>query len=250
MPDFITDIFSWISDTGVSLWVWVTGGVMALITLATSLVSSILGLPIVFALLRGMSGVFTRLLDSAFSRLNSDVKIIRDTHGRVTAQTTISNRGVKPKRIEYAFLLIAPEQQDPLISVKLLHQVKQPDELPALLQKYKKKAELKTKRLWVLRLIEKMNHWGTEADSTGATLSLMQIWYESPVYTGSDQMRGVGLIPLKFYHQEQQAIGNEEVHYRCNIETSYFRWGEPYSVRFYVYRNGHAHRLTQDLMVL
>jgi hypothetical protein len=59
----------------------------------------------------------------------------------------------------------------------------------------------------------------------------------------------IAFIPLQFYYNENIAIGDEKLTYRCLVDKKKLQPGS-YSVRFYIFGEGRYHRSTQDLLVV
>jgi hypothetical protein len=60
---------------------------------------------------------------------------------------------------------------------------------------------------------------------------------------------GLGMA-MPFFYSEQVAIGDEQLTYRCFIDTKNMQKGKPYSIRFFVFGKSRLHRSTQDMFVL
>ena len=61
--------------------------------------------------------------------------------------------------------------------------------------------------------------------------------------------RNIVFIPLPFYYNENIAIGNEKLTYRCSIDSSQLESGN-YSVRFFLFGKRRYLRSTQDLLII
>lgn len=148
----------------------------------------------------GVIAFFWKLWDSFHSYIYLDLEVsqIQELAGFLTAKTTIENKGLWPKSLEYAFLLISKEEENPQAIAKQLIEIE------------RKKRKLSDK------------------------LTFEQVKPEKPIYTES----GNALIPLPFFYSEQTSIGDEKLTCRSSIDISKFEKGIPYSVRFTIFGRG------------
>ena len=68
----------------------------------------------------GTIALVWRFVDEFGTWLRIAVKVEREDHGIVTALTTVDNKGNRPKPVEFACLLVAPEGEDPVASANEL----------------------------------------------------------------------------------------------------------------------------------
>lgn len=59
----------------------------------------------------------------------------------------------------------------------------------------------------------------------------------------------IGFIPLDFYFNENIAVGDEKLTYRCSLDLKQLQ-ADKYSARFYIYSKNRYHRSTQDLFIV
>jgi hypothetical protein len=146
----------------------------------------------------GVIAFFWKVWDSFNSYIYLHLELSQDKDGFLTAKTTIENKGLWSKSLDYAFLLIGREEENPQIIAK---------ELIELERKNRKLSD---------------------------ELPFEQIKPRKPIYTES----GRALIPLPFFYSEQSNIGDEKLTCRSSIDTSKFEKGVPYSVRFTIFGRG------------
>jgi hypothetical protein len=146
----------------------------------------------------GVLAFFWKVWDSFNSYIHLDLEVSQDMTGLLTAKTTIENKGLWPKPLDYAFLLISKEEESPQKVVKEIINT-----------------EIKNLK-------------------TSGKLTLEQFKPSKPIYVES----GRALIPLPFFYVEQTNIGDEKLTCRTSIDTSKFEKGIPYSVRFNILGRG------------
>jgi hypothetical protein len=146
----------------------------------------------------GIIAFLWKVWDSFNSYIYLDLQVSQDTDGFVTAKTTIENKGLWSKPLDYAFLLIGKEEENPQTIAKELLEIE------------RKKRKLSDE------------------------LPFEQIKPRNPIYTEA----GRALIPLSFFYSEQSSIGDEKLTCRTSIDTSKFEKGIPYSVRFTIFGRG------------
>ncbi|MBE9594839.1 MAG: hypothetical protein IMF19_15315 [Proteobacteria bacterium] len=160
----------------------------------------------------GVIAFFWKIFDlfGSYLRINLEVKQEGTGSSRsVSALTTVDNKGFLSKRIDYAGLLIGPEDEDPVITAKHIAKELNIDENKIAY----------TNDLYILR-----------TDSP------------SPIYTGRR-----AFIPLPFFFDEQVNIGDETLRYHCTIDTVRLIKNTSYSVRFFIFTKHRLHRSTHDL---
>jgi hypothetical protein len=151
-----------------------------------------------FGGISGLAALAWRIYETFGSYLQLEVSLAKDKD-TLTALASLSNKGVKPKTLDFAMLLIGPESEDPAETAR---QVANQTGLGCA-------EELtQTDDLWRLRVPLK----------------------DSSSYT----QRRRAIIPLPFFHEEQDSVADEVLRYRCVIKLDQFDPG-PYSVRFYVF---------------
>jgi hypothetical protein len=164
-------------------------------------------------LIGGILGIVAfswKIIDEFGSYLRIAVKAEKDNQGILTALATVENKGIRRKKITYALVLVGPESENPVKTAAML---------------------------------------ATEA-SSGAQINytndIEHLKTDKPVFADE----GRAIIPLPFFYSEQVAIGDEQLTYRCFIDTKNMQKGKPYSIRFFVFGKGRLHRSTQDMFVL
>ena len=155
----------------------------------------------ILQLIGGVLGViafFWKVWDSFNSYIYLDLEVSQDITGFLTAKTTVENKGLWPKPLEYAFLLIGKETEKTQTVAKEI-------------------AEIERKKV-----------------KTSDKLTLEQIKPSKPIYTDS----GSALIPLPFFFSEQTRIGDEKLTCKSSIDKSRFEKGIPYFVQFVIFGRG------------
>lgn len=131
------------------------------------------------------------------SYLQLDLNLTKDGE-QLTALACLTNRRGSPKTLDYAFLLIGPEREDPAKTGQQIERSIKPGSCGEIQQ---------TDDLVKIRTPE-----GT------------------PYYLGGCR----ALIPLPFFHEEQDDVADEHLKHRCSIDLERFDPGA-YSVRFFVF---------------
>ncbi|MBI4670120.1 MAG: hypothetical protein HY741_00420 [Chloroflexi bacterium] len=134
----------------------------------------------------------------------------------ITVRTSLENAGLGRKRLDYAMLLIAPEHE--LTNQSLLHFAQDPE----------------------------LGAWAN------LNLSEMRRAFDKPRYA---QDESHAIIPLPFYHREQQTVGRQHIAYRCVLDAARLKPGHAYAVKFFVLEQAPPLRrlrvhVTQDLLAL
>jgi hypothetical protein len=136
---------------------------------------------------------------------------VEQSEGAVSALSTVENKGNRPKKINYAFLLIGPHDESPIeTGRKLCERLSLASGLP----------------------IKYTNH-------------LRHLIANEPTYADG----GRALIPLPFFYSENVDIADERLNYRVVLDASQFKAGAAYSVRFYIFNDKRLHRSTHDAFV-
>lgn len=157
----------------------------------------------------GIVALIWRFVDEFGGWLRIFVKV-ENAPGGWSALTTVDNRGNRPKEIEFACLLVAPEAEDPVVSASNI-----------------------------------ASDFGFDlrGQYTNELADLKKVG-DKPFYKN-----GRGIIPLPFYDLEQVDIADETLSYRSHIPVEQLGSSGPYSVRFFIFAKGRLHRSTQDLLV-
>lgn len=147
-----------------------------------------------------------------------------DARRRVTVLTSAENKLPIGKHIGYAFLLVGPEGESPVVTAQHV----------AAGTKLKDDHNLYISRFHVFS--HATNVKGGEPQSITDGL-------------------GRWLIPLPFYYDEHASVKGEKLTYRCSVDTSGLEPDTAYSVRFYVFSQQQPflprrlYRSVQDLIV-
>jgi hypothetical protein len=161
----------------------------------------------------GLAGLAS-LIWSLFEALKAYLKIKVETkveNGAYSIFTEIENvTKWKDKRIDNAFLIIAPENQNILETGRRI-----------------------------------ARHFNIPENRIRETGAFGKFSSKEPLYL--DQM--VAFISLRFYYSENIRIGDEKLTYRCSINPLNLEVGA-YSVRYFIYGKGRYHRSTQDLLTI
>ena len=73
-----------------------------------------------FGAVTGTAALVWRIVDEFGSFLRISLQVEPPKAGWATALTTIENKGIRPKKITYAILLVGPESESPLETAKFL----------------------------------------------------------------------------------------------------------------------------------
>ena len=145
--------------------------------------------------LSGFASLFWLISERFGSSLQLDLSVTNEGD-RVSALTSIGNKGRLPKRLDFAALLVAPEAEDPGETVRQIAR----------------------------RMQSKLDV--NEAND---------IWqFKGTCHAPHYQDASRAIIPLPFFHQERSSIAGETVRYRCTIEANRLLLGR-YSVRLFVF---------------
>jgi hypothetical protein len=160
----------------------------------------------------GIIAFFWNVLDAFANYLHIDLAIEQhklNSKRYVTALATVENTGRLAKRIDYALLLIGPEDETPVATAK--------------------------------HIAKQINF---DPDRISFTNDISLLVTSTPEYAKDGQR---ALIPLPFFFSEQLTIGDETLKYRCTIDKSKLAKNSSYSVRFFIFGEYRLHRSTQDL---
>jgi hypothetical protein len=162
--------------------------------------------------LAGLIALLWRAADEIRSYLRISVEVSAPHEGWATVLTTVDNKGLRPKSISWAFLIIGPEEEDPIKTAKTL--------LAGL----------------------KIMH--SSIKFTNDLFSLKRV-VKSPI-----SLEHRALVPLPFYFEENVDISDETLAYRAPISVNEFPALTPFSVRFFIGDDRRLHRSTHDCFVI
>jgi hypothetical protein len=165
----------------------------------------------IVGLVGGVAGIYT-FVRSELEARNRFLHVylqIQEREDEVTALATLENRGSLAKKLDYAFLLISSEHENPIDTAK--------------------------------NLAARLNLNNIKFQYTN---DLVKLKVDDPLYLSDCQ---AAIIPLPFFFDEQVQIGDESVAYRCTIDTDKLELPGAYSVRFFIFAENRLHRSTQDL---
>jgi hypothetical protein len=157
----------------------------------------------------GVLALLWRLVDEFGSWLRLALVISPPSGSWVFAEATVDNKGNRSKDVEYACLLVAPLDEDPIVSAQEI--AKGLGRAPTI----------------------------TDTEEIGRRLRI-----EAPFY-GGDRV----LLPLPFFYDENERIEDETVKYNAGINKSTLAQGRPYSVRFFIFLEGRLLRCTHAAFV-
>ena len=178
-----------------------------LITVVSTITTTIFGL-IIFVLL---------LWDRFVRYLRIELRVEIGHPNVVTVMTTVENKGIMKRNLDNAILLIGPENEDPILTVK---------------------------KIVRSELVKKIDGTTSKIKHTN---DIAEICLPETII----ELEGRRLIPIPFYYSENFGIADEKITYRVPIiDTSIFAKGTPYSVRFFIHAKGRLHRTTHDSFVL
>jgi hypothetical protein len=137
---------------------------------------------------------------------------VEQSQGTLSALATVENKGNRPKRIAYSFLLIGPYGESPVETGRKIAD------------------GISFESGFVIKYT---NH-------------LRNLAVGEPRYAAD----GRAIVPLPFFYSEQTNIADEELSYRAIFDRAHFTLGSAYSVRFYIFGKWRLHRSTHDGFVL
>ncbi|MFC2078810.1 hypothetical protein ACFLSZ_02400 [Candidatus Bipolaricaulota bacterium] len=164
------------------------------------------------------------IIKAFFQTAHVAVEAAIDASGRVTVLTSAENKLPIAKRVGFAFLLIGPEGESPIVTAQAV----------AADTKLKDDHNLHISRFYVFRQVTYLAGSGFQSLTDGS---------------------GRWLIPLPFYYDERDSVTAEKLTYRCPVDSSGFASGTTHSVRFYMYSQPlpflprRLYRSVQDLLV-
>ena len=158
----------------------------------------------------GLVALGWRLFDEFRSFLHVSLSLDTDQAGWVTALTGVENKGLRGKRIDYAFLLIGPDGENPAETARSLGRDAGFEFM-----------------LWEPGYYRAMDRN-----------------LDGPFWRGPR-----AVIPLPFYYNENVDIADECVTYRCPFQIKSLKPGA-YSVRFFVSGRGRLDRSTHDAFLV
>jgi hypothetical protein len=176
-----------------------------------------------FSIVSGVLGTIAflwRVWDTITSHTQIDMEIqalAPDAPASLTALLSIENKGLTPKRIDYAVLMFGPantglRDMAGLVARKLI-----PGGKP------KRSGGIASK----LAIARKLK--GTDSDlRTIFSLKVGEPYYD-------DVAKEVALIPVPFFYLDQIHIGNERLKYRLKIDVSRLKEESPYTVFFVIF---------------
>ena len=179
------------------------------ITVVSTITTTIFGF-IIFVLL---------LWDRCVRYLCIELRVEIGPTNIVTVMTTVENKGIMKRNLNNAVLLIGPENETPISTVK---------------------------RIFGSECIKRKDGTTYKIEYTNdiAEICLTETKIEQ-------NGEGRCLIPIPFYYSENDGIGDEKIAYRVPItDTNIFTKGVPYSVRFFIHAKRRLHRTTHDSFVL
>lgn len=137
------------------------------------------------------------------------MKVDGPKDGWITVLTTVENKGTRSKRLDYALLLIGPEEESPIETTNKL----------------------------------------SEMDDLEEVTCTNDIVYLYGGGHRTIQQKDRILIPLPFFFSENVVIGDETLTYRTPIFVKNFSPSSSFSVRLFVADNKRLHRSTQDCFI-
>jgi hypothetical protein len=168
------------------------------------------------SLLGGFAGAITlvwRIVDVFKAYLHIEVSVEKMDGARVKVRTVVENTNTSAKKLDSAFLVISPADEDPERTVSVLFEgIGTP-------------RTFKTSNEMVRAVTKRIKH----------DLNL--------IADGSERM----LVPLPFYYAENYDIGDEKLSFECPIDCDHLKAGV-YGVRFYIEGIPRLHRLVHALL--
>ena len=159
----------------------------------------------------GVIAFFWNVINAFANYLHIDLAVEQkelNSKSYITALATVDNKGSLSKRIEYASVLIGPEDEGPVATAK--HIAKQ---------------------------------MKIDPDRISFTNDISLLVTPIALYAKDGQR---ALIPLPFFFNEQVTMGDETLKYRCTIDKSKLAKNSSYSARFFVFGKYRLHRCTHD----
>ena len=159
----------------------------------------------------GLLAFLWKVWDSRVSYLHISVQVLKADTG-ISVKAVVENKSLVPKHLDYAAILIGPENESPVETATHIAKHIERDVM--------------------------INH----------TNDIEQLSVDGPVYCDG----GRALIPLPFFYSEQVRVADEILAYSSPISLDKFQYkaNVPYSVRFFIFGRNRLHRSSQDLMLL
>ena len=162
--------------------------------------------------LAGTIALLWRLYDEIIrSFLGISIEVSEPANGWITVLTTVENKSLRPKPVNFAMLLVGPEKESPVQTANVLMAALKPS-------------------------------W--RAKYTNDLEQLKELLREAIIAPNR------AAIPLDFYYSENVDIADETLTYRASVPLSTFECNSPISVRFYLFASNRLHRSTHDAFVI
>jgi hypothetical protein len=163
--------------------------------------------------LAGVFALLWRIRDEFGSYLRISLKVSPpEDNNWITILSTLDNKGLQRKNLEWACLLIGPETESPIETTKLI--------------------------LNASGIVREIRY----------TNDLFSIKNSCPFPGLMFDCRA--LIPLPFFYSENIAIGDETLTYKSPVNISRFPKHVPISVRLFVFGRGRLHRSTHTCFIV
>lgn len=161
--------------------------------------------------LLGILAFLWKVWDSATSYLHISVEVLK-ADAVISVKTVVENKGLVPKSLDYAAILIGPENENPVETAKSI-----------------------------------AKHIGGDI-ILKHTNDIEKLRVTAPIYCDGER----ALIPLPFFYSEQVRIADEMLTYSSPISLDKLQCNGsmPYSVRFFIFGRNRLHRSSQDLMLV
>lgn len=165
----------------------------------------------------GIIALVWRAYDELSAYLKIDIRVKACEKEWLLLRCVVRNDGRRTRELKWACILVGPESESPLCTVKSL--------LPILQEKFCVPQQTEIMYLNDLVKLEGLR---------------------DPVFLTT---AGRGLLPLPFFYSENVAISDETVSYEVPIPIGGFPSNQPYSARLFLFPKSRLHRTSQACFV-
>ncbi|WP_299079183.1 hypothetical protein [uncultured Paraglaciecola sp.] len=154
----------------------------------------------------GVVAFFWKVSDTLVSYVNLNVEVKTEPNEFLTVKVSIENKSPTRKVLTNAILLISPEEENPILTFN--------------------------------NLFKNESNFSKISSTRGIAVNK----FENSIVGENGRI----IIPLPFFYNEHESIGDEKISYRTYINLKDVEILKSYSVRFYVWGAGRLHRSSQD----
>ncbi len=160
----------------------------------------------------GFIAFIWRIVDEFGSFLRISVTSTNERRNFFSATASLQNSGFRAKKVDFAFLLVGPEAEQPVTTANKL---------------------------------AAHHHLNHQSQFTNDFVSFKPLLADLPIF----DHKGRALIPLPFFYSENIDVADETLSYTAPIPAAQMKKGTPCSVRFFVFSKRRLHRSTQALFL-